>query len=63
MCMSHGACIKIDNGYVETKPKKHIKKVSKNQFERGDPNFVDERKLEYEKPKKNKSLIESIFGS
>lgn len=44
MCIPHGATNTKSNGYIqESKPKKHIKKVSKEQFENGDPDFIDER--------------------
>lgn len=61
MCMPHGAGTKTDNGYIDTKPKKHIKKVSQDVFEKGDPDFVDERHLD-EKPKDKKSFFDSLFG-
>lgn len=63
MCIPHGAAGKIDNGYEEEdKPKKHVKKVSQEQFEKGDPNFVDERTKLYEKEKKEKGFFESLFS-
>ncbi len=59
MCMPHGGGSR-SNGYIKiNKPKKHIQKVSQEQFEKGDPDFVDERKTAYE-PKK-KSSIFSFF--
>lgn len=61
MCIPHGAGGSKDNGYIEIKPKKHIKKVSQDVFEKGDPNFVDERTSEYEKPKSKKSLLAKLF--
>ena len=45
----------------EDEPEKHIKKLSKLQYEKGDPNFVDERtKCELPK-KKEKSFLASLF--
>ena len=62
MCVPHGMTTSKDNGYVEDRPKKHIKKVSQQQFESGDSDFVDERISKYEKPKKDSSFFGSIFG-
>ncbi|WP_415395844.1 hypothetical protein [Sulfurimonas sp. CS5] len=59
MCIPHGATGKKDNGYIELKPKKHIKRVSQTIFENGDPNFVDERKSVHIKEKK--SFLSSLF--
>ncbi|WP_321777235.1 hypothetical protein [Sulfurimonas sp.] len=56
MCMPHGGGSR-SNGYIEiNKVKKHIQKVSQEQFEKGDPNFIDERKNEYV-PKKKKAFF------
>lgn len=62
MCMPHGAGTKTDSGYIDTKPKKHIEKVSQNIFEKGDPDFVDERKLD-KKTNEKKSFLSSIFDT
>ena len=52
MCIPHGAMGSKSNGFVKKeRPKKHDK-VSKEQFEKGDPNFVDERTEEYVAKKK-----------
>jgi len=60
MCIPHGAAGSKSNGFVpEDKPKKHIKKVSQDQFEKGDPDFVDERTSEYI-PKKKKSFFDFL---
>lgn len=62
MCMPHGSMGTKSNGFVKAdKPKKHIVKVCKEEFENGDPNFVDERTTPYE-PKKKSSFISSLFG-
>lgn len=61
MCMPHGAGGKTDSGYIDVKPKKHIKKVSKDIFEKGDPDFIDERYLD-KKTNDKKSLLDSLFG-
>jgi hypothetical protein len=61
MCIPHGAMGSVSNGFVkEDKPKKSIKRVSQDVFEKGDPNFVDERKTE-NKPKKEKGFLSSLF--
>jgi len=53
MCIPHGATGSKSNGFVkEDKPKKHIQRVSKSLFEKGDPNFIDERTTFYEPKKK-----------
>lgn len=63
MCIPHGmqatkhSPSKIRKEKVE---KKHIKMVSKDLFENGDPDFVDERKNPYE-PKKRKSWLAGLF--
>lgn len=47
MCIPHGVMGSKSNGFVKkTKPKKHVVRVSQDQFEKGDPNFVDERIIE-----------------
>ncbi|MBU0721702.1 hypothetical protein KJ877_10195 [bacterium] len=61
MCLSHNAMAKKDSGYVDDSPKKHIKRVSQNEFERGDPDFVDERTTPYKKPKEKKGFLESLL--
>lgn len=62
MCIPHGAARSKSNGFVkEEKPKKHIQGVSKREFEKGDPDFVDERTSPYE-PKKKESFFDSLFG-
>lgn len=62
MCIPHGAMGSKDNGFVKVdKPKKHIKRVSQDQFEKGDPDFVDERITAYEPKKKEESFFSSFF--
>ena len=62
MCIPHGAMGSKDNGYVkEAKPKKHIKRVSQREFEKGDPDFVDERTSKYT-PKKKGSFFDNFFS-
>jgi len=58
MCMPLANGGKKDSGYIDIKPKKHIEKVSQDQFEKGDPNFVDERVV---KTKVKKSFFASMF--
>jgi len=61
MCIPHGAVGSKSNGFVkESRPKKHIKKVSKEAFEKGDPDFVDERTSAYI-PKTKKSFFSSLL--
>ena len=61
MCIPHGALGGKSNGFVkEDKPKKHIKRVSQSQFEKGDPDFVDERNTSDEAEKKE-SFFSSLF--
>jgi len=61
MCIPHGVKGSKSNGYIkETKKKKHITRVSQNMFEKGDPDFVDERTIAYE-PKKKSSFFDEIF--
>lgn len=61
MCIPHGMTGSVSNGYIkESGPKKSIKKVSQDVFEKGDPNFVDER-IEAYTPKKKKSFFASLF--
>ncbi|MEN4053408.1 MULTISPECIES: hypothetical protein [Sulfurimonas] len=61
MCIPYGVMSSKDNGYVETKPKKHIKKVSQREFEKGDPDFVDEG-IEAYTPKKKGSFFDNLFS-
>lgn len=61
MCMPHGGAGKTDSGYIEIKPKKHIKKMPKDIFEKGDPKFVDERTKPYIKPQEKKSFLDYFF--
>jgi len=60
MCIPHGAMSSKDSGYIEDKPKKHVQRVSQREFEKGDPNFVDERTSSY-KPKKKESFFDTLI--
>ncbi|WP_455756916.1 hypothetical protein [Sulfurimonas sp.] len=63
MCIPHGATGKKSNGFVKVdKPKKHIKRVSQDEFEKGDPNFIDER-IDANEAKKKESFLSSLFES
>jgi len=63
MCIAHGALGSKSNGYVkEDKPKKHIQRISKEQFEKGDPDFIDERTTTYEPKSKKESFLSSMFS-
>jgi hypothetical protein len=57
--MPRGGSGKKDNGYIITTPKKYVKRVSQSQFEKGDPDFVDERKVTSKEPES--SLLDSFF--
>lgn len=52
MCIPHGAPRLKESGYIKTKPKKHVERVSAEEFEKGDPDFVDERTKPYVPKKK-----------
>ena len=61
MCIPHGAMGLQDNGFEkEDKPKKHITRVSQREFEKGDPDFVDERTSSY-KPKKKETFLDTLI--
>jgi len=59
MCIPHGAMGSKESAYVDDKPTKHVEKVSQREFEKGDPDFVDERTSEY-KPKKKETFLETL---
>ncbi len=62
MCIPHGATGSKSNGFVkQERPKKHIKKVSQQEFEKGNPDFIDERISSYE-PKKKASFFDMLLG-
>ena len=62
MCVPHGATGYVSNGYVkEEKPRKLVQKVSQEHFEKGDPDFIDERKTFYEPKKQKESFFASLF--
>ena len=62
MCIPHGSARSKSNGFVKKeRPQKSVKRVSQEQFEKGDPDFVDERTSAY-KPKKKTSFFDSLFG-
>ncbi|WP_297484885.1 hypothetical protein [Sulfurimonas sp.] len=62
MCIPHGAMRTTDSGFVkEKKPPKHVKRVSQREFEKGDPDFVDERTATYT-PKKKGSFFDDLFS-
>jgi len=62
MCIPHGAPRTSNSGFIkEKKPAKHIKRVSQREFEKGDPDFVDERTSTYE-PKKKGSFFDDLFS-
>jgi len=61
MCIPHAPVSIKRDIVIKEKEKKHIEKVSKLQYEKGDPDFIDERTSKY-KPKKKPSFLESVFG-
>jgi len=61
MCIPHGMTTSKSNGSVKKeRPKKSVTKVSKEAFEKGDPDFVDERTTTY-KPKKKESFFDALL--
>jgi len=62
MCIPHGVGGTKSNGYVKTTPKKSVKRVSQDIFEKGDPNFIDERIVK-EESTTIQTLCDRIFGS
>ena len=61
MCIPQGATgIKTYTKVKEDKPKKHIMRVSQREFEKGDPDFVDERITSY-LPKKKESFLDTLI--
>ena len=61
MCIPHGASGTKNNGFVKkSRPAKPVTRVSQDEFEKGDPDFIDERTTEYI-PKKKKSFIDKLF--
>ena len=63
MCIPHGATGSKSNGFIkDNRPKKHIKRVSQEIFEKGDPDFIDERITPYIPKQKKKSFFEALFG-
>jgi len=62
MCIPHGATRSKSNGFIKKeRPKKSVTRVSQELFEKGDPDFVDERTSEYV-PKKKATFFDSFFG-
>jgi len=59
--MPHGTMVSKDNGFVkEEKVKKHIVRVSQEEFEKGDPDFIDERIVPY-KSREKKTFLSYLF--
>lgn len=59
----HNVISHPDTSHEEELHKKHIKKMPEKLLEKGDPDFVDERKhKDDEKDEKEKSFLESLFG-
>ena len=63
MCIPHGVAQKKRSAPVKKKrTPKSVKRVSQDIFEKGDPDFVDERVVPYEPEEKKKGLFSSLFG-
>jgi len=61
LCIPHGVTGTRSSGYIKKeRPKKSIKRVSQEEFEKGDPDFIDERTKSNDS-KKNKSFFGSFF--
>jgi len=61
MYIPHGATGSKSNGFVKKARKvKPVQRVSQEEFEKGDPDFVDERTSTYV-PKKKSSFLDSLF--
>ena len=63
MCIPHGVTTTKDSGFIKDKPKKHVQKVSQDIFEKGDPNFVDERHNQDKKDTNKESFFSSLFDN
>jgi len=61
MCISRRAMRSKDNSYIKEKPKKHIIRVSQEQFDNGDSDFIDERTSKYKAKNKTKSFMICCF--
>ena len=62
MCIPHGVVGAKSNGFVkEDKPRKPIVRVSQQEFEKGDPDFIDERTIAYEPKVKKLSFLEALL--
>ena len=66
MCIPHGATPNLNSGQRIKREKtviKSIPKVSQDQFEKGDPNFKDERTKKYSpETKEKKGWLESLLS-
>jgi len=63
MCIPHGATGSKSNGFIKKdRPVKSVKRVSQEIFEKGDPDFIDERTSPYIPKQKKKSFFEALFG-
>lgn len=62
MCIPHVPA-GIQSHTIKVKEKKHIEKISKAEYEKGDPDFIDERITSYIPKEKKTSFFTSLFGS
>lgn len=64
MCIPHGTGGTRNNSNIKKERKtKIIKPVSQEEFEHGDPDFIDERKTKDEVQENKKSIFSGLFGS
>lgn len=62
MCIPHAPTAPVGGGYVKKeRAKREVKKVSQREFEKGDPNFVDERKKTQKSEENEESFLSSLF--
>ena len=63
MCIPHGASGSKSNGFEKKeRPQKSVKKISQDEFEKGDPDFIDERINMDESKDKKEGFLASVFG-
>ncbi len=63
MCIPHGVAQKKRSAPIKKKRvQKSVQRVSQDIFEKGDPDFIDERVVPYEKKSEKKGLLSSLFG-
>ena len=63
MCIPHAPAATKSYTNIKEEHKKHIERVSQIEFEKGDPDFIDERTTPYKPKEKKPSFLESLFAS